>query len=75
MAFATRLWEVYGRRILPVISGQRLVTGDDLRITFGLTPGPRFKRLLDAIEMAHVEGRISSRSEALRWIEAQFGEG
>jgi poly(A) polymerase len=75
MAFATRLWEVYGRRILPVISGQRLVTGDDLRITFGLTPGPRFKRLLDAIEMAHVEGRISSRSEALRWIEAQLGEG
>jgi poly(A) polymerase len=73
-ARATRLWERYRRRILPVLNGPRLVTGDDLRLIFGLTPGPRFKKLLDAVEMAHVEGQISNRPEALQWLERQLGK-
>jgi hypothetical protein len=37
-----------------------------------LTPGPRFKTLLDALELAQVEGHIHSRAEALEWLEQQL---
>ena len=69
---AARLWEIYRSRILPVISAPRLVTGDDLQAIFGLPPGPRFKTLLGEIELAHVEGRLQTRQDALRWLEQQL---
>jgi poly(A) polymerase len=51
---AAHLWELYRHRILPVLKGPRLVTGNDLQGIFRLTPGPRFKTLLDALELAQV---------------------
>lgn len=42
----------------------RLVTGADL-IAAGLSPGPEFRRILDSIEDAQLEGRVSTRDEAL----------
>jgi poly(A) polymerase len=69
---AARLWDIYHRRILPVITAPRLVTGDDLQQLFQLTPSPRFKVLLNELEMAQVKGRIRTRAEALRWVEAQL---
>jgi poly(A) polymerase len=65
---AARLWALYRERILPVLQGPRLVTGDDLQTLFGLTPGPSFKVLLDELEVAQVEGRVSTRAAALRWL-------
>jgi poly(A) polymerase len=41
---------------------------------FHLTPGPRFKTLLDALELAQVEGHIHSRAEALQWVETHLME-
>jgi poly(A) polymerase len=69
---AARVWEIYCSRILPVITGPRLVTGRDLQQLFNLTPGPRFKTLLDELELARVEGRIRTRAEALQWVEARL---
>ena len=69
---AAHVWEIYRRRILPVTTGPRLVTGDDLQQIFGLTPGPRFKTLLEALEVARVEGRVHTRAEALQWVEEQL---
>jgi poly(A) polymerase len=69
---ALRVWDMYRRRILPVITAPRLVTGDDLQQVFHLPPGPRFKVLLDELEVAQVEGRIGTRSEALEWVAAQL---
>ena len=43
----------------------RLVTGDDL-IALGLRPGPAFRAILDAVEEAQLNGRISTREEALQ---------
>jgi len=37
-----------------------------------LAPGPRFKTLLDELEVAQVEGQIHSRAEALQWVEQQL---
>jgi poly(A) polymerase len=41
-----------------------LITGDDLTAA-GATPGPLFKRALDAVYDAQLEGRVSGRAEAL----------
>ena len=70
---AARVWDIYRRRILPVITAPRLVTGHDLQQIFHLTPGPCFKALLDELEVAQVEGHIRTRAEALQWVAAQLG--
>jgi poly(A) polymerase len=70
--FAARIWDVYRSRILPVITAPRLVTGHDLQQIFHMLPGPRFKSLLNDLELAQVEGHIRTRAEALQWIERQL---
>jgi poly(A) polymerase len=69
---AARVWDIYCSRILPVTTAPRLVTGHDLQHLFHLTPGPRFKVLLNELEVAQVEGHISTRAEALQWVAAQL---
>lgn len=44
------------------------VGGDDL-IAMGRKPGPDFRRLLDAVYDAQLEGRLRNRNEALHWLE------
>ena len=44
-----------------------LVTGRDL-IKLGLTPGPRFKEILDAVQTEQLEGRILDRESALAYL-------
>jgi tRNA nucleotidyltransferase/poly(A) polymerase len=46
------------------ISPERLLTGKDL-IDAGLTPGPEFGQILNAVEDAQLEGRVSTKAEAL----------
>ena len=41
-----------------------LVTGDDL-VAMGLTPGPVFKQILDAVYDAQLEARVCAREDAL----------
>ena len=48
-----------------------LVTGDDL-IAAGYVPGPRFKEILNAVEDAQLEGRLSSRDAALAFVSSEF---
>jgi putative nucleotidyltransferase with HDIG domain len=45
-----------------------LVTGGDL-IARGLTPGPRFKYLLEEIQTEQLENRITTREEAIEHLE------
>jgi putative nucleotidyltransferase with HDIG domain len=49
-----------------------LLTGRDL-IAEGYTPGPRFSKMLTAVEDAQLEGRIHSREEALKLVRELFG--
>jgi len=44
-----------------------LVTGRDL-IRLGLTPGPQFKELLEAVQNEQLEGRILDREPALAYL-------
>jgi poly(A) polymerase len=48
-----------------------LVRGDDL-IKLGLTPGPRFKEILEAVETRQLEGGFRDRNDALSWLQQEF---
>jgi poly(A) polymerase len=52
-------------RLEPQELQPRLLTGHDLIKILGLTPGPRFREILTAVEEAQWEGAIHSRQEAL----------
>jgi len=50
-----------------------LVTGRDL-ISRGLEPGPRFREILEEIQTEQLENRLSTREEALGYLEGLLGE-
>jgi poly(A) polymerase len=64
---ADAAWRFYQERLLPQESRPRLLTGDDLK-ALGLTPGPDFRRLLEAVAEAQWEGQVASREEALALV-------
>ena len=47
----------------------KLVDGHDLIDLFGLTPGPRFTEILEAVREAQAAGEVASREEALQYIQ------
>lgn len=49
----------------------RLITGDDL-IGLGLDPGPVFKQVLEEVETAQLEGRLSTREDALSFVRLEI---
>jgi poly(A) polymerase len=50
-----------------------LLTGDDLK-QHGLTPGPQFKRLLDAVREAQLDGTITTKEQALALVDELVAE-
>ncbi len=53
----------------------RLLTGDDL-IALGFVPGPLFKKMLDAVEDAQLNGEIRTHAEAQRLVKCgRFRDG
>ncbi|HLA41767.1 MAG TPA: CCA tRNA nucleotidyltransferase, partial [Candidatus Glassbacteria bacterium] len=64
---SARLRELSAEQIRP----PRLVSGDDL-IAMGYPPGHRFKKILQAVEDAQLEGQISSREEAEQFVREHF---
>jgi poly(A) polymerase len=50
-----------------------LVRGDDL-IALGLTPGPIFADILRQVEDAQLGGELTSREEALEWLQRHYGQ-
>lgn len=51
-----------------------LLTGDDLRAIPALEPGPLFKRLLEAVREAQLDGAIGTHEEALELVQRLLGE-
>ena len=50
-----------------------LITGKDL-IALGFTPGPKFGEILKVIEEKHIEEKLSSKKDAIKWIKKQYPE-
>jgi poly(A) polymerase len=59
--------EIPPEKIRPV----PLVTGNDL-IATGRVPGPKFREILNAVEDAQLEGRLTSREAALEFVSHEF---
>lgn len=52
-----------------VLNPPPLLTGDDLR-SLGWKPGPLFKRVLDAVRVAQLDGEVRSREDAIQLARA-----
>ncbi|MFW6112979.1 MAG: HD domain-containing protein [Thermodesulfobacteriota bacterium] len=64
---ADRAWSFYEEQRAARRDQPRLLTGHDLK-ALGLTPGPEFRRLLEAVEEAQWEGQVKTREEALALV-------
>ncbi len=62
-----KLAEIPPEKVRP----RALVTGDDL-IAAGYAPGPKFREILEAVEDAQLEGRLSSHGAALDFVKSAF---
>ncbi len=58
----------YRECIVPVIDGEKLLTGKDLIATFNLVPGPKIGEVLKRLQEAQVAEGVASREEALVWV-------
>jgi poly(A) polymerase len=50
-----------------------LITGEDLQ-ALGFRPGPIFKQILQAVEDAQLEGTLSQKEDAIRYVQAVYGK-
>ena len=48
-----------------------LLTGHDL-LALGWKPGPKFKLVLDAVQVRQLEGILRTREDAISWVEKEF---
>lgn len=68
-ALFDEIQDVRQKHVQPVLHGERLVSGHDLIERFKLRPGPLFKEILGELEIARVEERVTTREQALVWVE------
>jgi len=68
-ALFDEIQDVRQKHVEPVLHGERLVSGHDLIERFKLCPGPLFKEILGELEVARVEERVTTREQALVWVE------
>ena len=52
---------------------ERLLTGDDLQ-AMGFRPGPLFSEILESVEEGQLEGEISTKREAEKFVQEKFGQ-
>jgi len=64
--------ETYSKDIEPALHGPRFLTGKDLIEIFSLEPGPNFSRILDELQEAQVEGEVSDRTQAIKWVKQRL---
>ena len=62
----SRLYQIWQERVIPIRKDPPLITGKDLLEKLGLPPGPLFRTILDLVEEARMEGRLTSRDQALK---------
>jgi poly(A) polymerase len=56
------------------IHPEPLLRGRDL-IVMGFSPGPNFHEILKQVEEAQLGGELSSREQAMSWVEKHYGSG
>ncbi len=65
---AQHIIHLYHQEVLPRVNNPRVITGDDLMMEFAIRPSPLIGEILNNVDQAVLEGRISSRQEALSLV-------
>jgi poly(A) polymerase len=52
---------------------ERLITGEDLQ-ALGFRPGPLYKQILQAVEDAQLEGKLTTKEDAILYVKAEYGK-
>lgn len=65
---AQRIIHLYHQEVLPRVNNPRIITGDDVMMEFAISPSPLIGEVLNNVDQAALEGRISSRQEALNLV-------
>jgi putative nucleotidyltransferase with HDIG domain len=68
---AATLLEAYFRKRSQVVEPPALLTGKDIISALGIPQGPQIGRLLEALWEAQASGEVSTRDEALSFVEVQ----
>lgn len=75
LSFSKGLLALYRNEILPLMKEKRLISGHDIMRTFDVPQSPVLGEILEAVEQARLEGRISTRNEALKLAEQILQKG
>jgi poly(A) polymerase len=65
------IYKLRQERVIPIRNTPPLITGKDLLEELNLQPGPLFREILELVEEARFEGKITSRNQALK-MAAEF---
>lgn len=60
------------RYITHLIDVKTALSGNDLGKTFGLKPGPEFKKILAGLLDAKLEGVVKTREEEMKWVKRRI---
>lgn len=59
----------------PVAHPKPMITGRDLMTALQMRPGPQVGHMLEAIQLAHAEGQIRTKEEAIAYARALYASG
>ena len=66
--FCGDLLKAYGDYLNRKSALPRLISGHDLKSTFGLTPSPLFAKILKQVDEGRLSGELETRDQALEWV-------
>jgi poly(A) polymerase len=67
--FGIKLYNKFQNQFLPAKSLPPLITGADIIKKFGLKPSPLFAKILNKVEIAQINKKITNKAEALKIAE------
>ena len=68
MQLVNFLLDKYFNHAKKLVAPRKLIDGRDIMKTLQIQPGPKVGEILEALIIAQVEGKVSSKEEALAWL-------
>ncbi len=68
-SLSCELLNIYYNKILPGRRLPRFINGDILQEKWGLSEGPKIKEVLDKVRVAQIEGKISTKEDAFKFVD------
>lgn len=75
LSYCNQILSLYVNEVLPRMTIFGIITGDDLIREFHLTPSPKFKVILSGLEDDILDGKVSTKDEALKTVRDLLARG